>query len=371
MSFWMRCLLLTLTVAFCGSALAHKSSDSYLSLNVSERGVTGQWDIAVRDLGSAIEIDTNNDGEITWGEVRLAKEAISTHALTNLRIEQGAIRCPLRTEPHTLVEHSDGIYLRLPLSAQCELKSDLPLTIGYTFLRGIDAQHRGLLALNSFGATSTRVLDPAATPLQSSLTDAKSSHSLLDFIGEGMHHIVIGIDHVLFVALLVIATLRDHASGIRTAIRPLVGVVTAFTVAHSITLALAVFGWVNLPTRWVETLIALSVFVCALDVFRPFLRWPRWMFAFGFGLLHGLGLASALTALTLESDARISALFGFNVGVEIGQLAIALVALSALHLLSQTATRANSMARFASLPIAVIALIWMVERSTEVKLLPM
>jgi HupE / UreJ protein len=366
-----RIALLVSMAFFCSFAQAHKSSDSYLSLNINERGVTGQWDIALRDLGSAVEIDVNNDGEITWGEVRRAQTAISSHALTNLRIEQGAMRCPLRDEAHTLVEHSDGVYLRIPLAAQCDLKSDLPLTIGYTLLRGIDAQHRGLLALTSFGAAVTRVLDPAATPLQSTSADANSSRSMLDFIGEGMHHIVIGIDHVLFVALLVVATLRDHANAFRSAIKPLIKVVTAFTIAHSITLALAVFGWVNLPTRWVETLIALSVFVCAIDVFRPFLRGPRWMFAFGFGLLHGLGLASALTALTLAPEARISALFGFNVGVEIGQLAIALVALSGLHLLSRTATRATTIARFASIPIAAIALIWMVERSAEVKLLPM
>lgn len=140
----------------------------------------------------------------------------------------------------------------------------------------------------------------------------------------GFDHILAGIDHLLFVAALLI---------IVSGWRRLIATVTAFTVAHSITLALATLGWVKLPFRPVEAVIALSILFLAVEIVRhktlvrtdtvqrPGLtyRWP-WIVAFTFGLLHGFGFASALLDVGLPQNAIPLALLFFNVGVELGQL---------------------------------------------------
>jgi hypothetical protein len=351
----------------CSAAHAHKASDSYLTLTANAQGVSGHWDIALRDLDAMTQIDSNDNGEITWREVRTAHPQIARVALDNLRLQQGDTRCTLSAGEQTLVEHTDGAYTRIPLTSPCVLNANAALAVGYTLLQNIDPQHRGMLALTHFGETSTRVLNPN----DSAADAARAQPSFLSFVSEGIHHILIGIDHVLFVALLVAAAVRTQPGSLRAALWPLAQVVTAFTIAHSLTLALAVFGWVNLPSRWIETLIAASVCVCALDIVRPFLKGPRWVLAFCFGLLHGLGLASALTALSLPASERVLALLGFNVGVEIGQLAIALAAFALLYAASRITRNPLTVARFAAVPIAAVAMVWMLERSLDTKWLPL
>ena len=138
------------------------------------------------------------------------------------------------------------------------------------------------------------------------------------YVGEGIRHIVYGVDHLLFVfGLLLIVTDR----------RMLLKTVTAFTVAHSITLAIATFGYVHAPALPVEAAIALSIFFLGPEIVRSWrgetsltLRKP-WLVAFAFGLLHGFGFAGALTSAGIPRSHLPIALFGFNVGVELGQLA--------------------------------------------------
>lgn len=139
----------------------------------------------------------------------------------------------------------------------------------------------------------------------------------------GIEHILLGPDHLLFVLGLMLLVGRRP--------RLLVGTVTSFTIAHSITLAAAILGWVNAPVRSVEAIIALSVLLLAWELSRTtdesgLARRQPWVFAFACGLLHGFGFAGALGELGLPEGAVASALFQFNVGVEVGQLAFVAVA---------------------------------------------
>ena len=348
-------------------AHAHKASDSYLTINIADKTLTGHWDIALRDLDAAIGLDSNANGELTWAEVRSAHPRIAQYATDNLSVQLGNTRCDVKAGSQTLVEHTDGLYTRVPLENDCKVNPADIVSTRYTLMNGTDPQHRGLLALTQNGVTTTLVLNPNDTTTQA----ASTKSSFFGFIKEGVHHIVIGLDHVLFIALLVAATLRTYPDSPRAAFVPLLKVVTAFTVAHSLTLALSLFGWVNLPTRLVETLIAATVCLCAVDILRPFLKGPRWLYTFGFGLLHGLGLASALTALSLPASARVVALFGFNVGVEIGQLVIALAAFGLLYAGARITRNPIIVARYAAVPIAAVAAVWMLERSLDTKWLPL
>src|SRR5262249_29876851 len=151
-----------------------------------------------------------------------------------------------------------------------------------------------------------------------------------------------GFDHVLFLlALLLPASLvraRDEwlpRAGLRTTGSEVLKVVTAFTVAHSLTLALSFFGVVRLPAAWVEVAIAASVFAAAWNNVRPFLPGRAWALAVGFGLIHGFGFAGVLQNLSMPRQARGIALAAFNAGVEVGQLLIVAVALPLLYLASR------------------------------------
>ena len=167
------------------------------------------------------------------------------------------------------------------------------------------------------------------------LSEPPLLRQFLDYGKEGVWHIWIGFDHILFLlSLLLPAVLyRQHKfrearweplPGFRPALWEVFKIVTAFTVAHSITLSLATLGVVTLPTRWVESAIAASVVLAALNNIFPWSLFAgrRWMVAFVFGLIHGFGFASVLADLGLPPGALLLALVGFNLGVEVGQLAI-------------------------------------------------
>ena len=172
----------------------------------------------------------------------------------------------------------------------------------------------------------------------------------------GFIHIVPeGTDHILFVLGLFLLSAR---------LRPLVWQVTAFTVAHAVTLTLAAFDVVTLPPRVVEPLIALSVAYVAIENMLVD-RMTRWRPAvvFGFGLLHGLGFAGVLGELGLPEDERLLALLSFNAGIEVGQLAIIATAALALWWCRTKPWYRRRVTVPASLAIAATGLVWAVERA--------
>jgi hypothetical protein len=147
-------------------------------------------------------------------------------------------------------------------------------------------------------------------------------------------------------------------------------IVTAFTLAHSITLSLATLGFVSLPSRWVESAIAASVVLAALNNVWPVFHGRRWMVAFGFGLIHGFGFASVLIDLGLPQGALALALLGFNLGVECGQMAIVAAFLPLAFVLRHSAFYRRLVLRLGSLLITALASTWLAERVFEIKLLP-
>lgn len=140
-------------------------------------------------------------------------------------------------------------------------------------------------------------------------------------------------------------------------------VVTAFTVAHSVTLVLATLELIVLPVRLVESVIALSVAVSGLNIIFPFLRRYHWQMAFVFGLIHGFGFAGVLSDLSLPAGLFFGSLLGFNLGVEIGQLCIVLVLVPLLLVLGSRASSRRSTLIVSGIVISVFGLAWLAERS--------
>jgi hypothetical protein len=147
-------------------------------------------------------------------------------------------------------------------------------------------------------------------------------------------------------------------------------VVTAFTLAHSLTLTLAVTGLLSVPSRWVESLIALSVLLAAIDNVRPFMRAPRWALVGVFGCVHGLGFAGPLQALGLQGMALVVPLLGFNLGVEVGQMLVVVLLLPVLVALRAKAVYRRWCVPAVSIGVALLAAVWLAERSLDISLLP-
>ena len=374
----LRALLAIVLLALAGSAHAHKPSDSYLSVTVTGGQVSGRWDIALRDLDFAIGLDADGDGKITWGELRARHADVAAYASARLGVQADGRACALNVGEQLVDDHTDGAYTVLPLALACPVTTPRTLTLGYRLFADLDPQHRGLLKLTINGATRTAILGPQA-PTQSFELAAPASgwQQLLDYSREGVWHIWIGYDHILFLLSLLLPAVGLWKSRrwtpverFGTAFYDVLRIVTAFTLAHSITLSLAALGLVSLPSRWVESAIAASVVLAALNNVWPVFHGRRWMVAFAFGLIHGFGFASVLADLGLPQGALALALLGFNLGVEVGQLAIVAVFLPTAYLLRRSAFYRRVVLLGGSLVIAALALVWLAERAFELKLLP-
>ncbi len=196
------------------------------------------------------------------------------------------------------------------------------------------------------------------------------------FVKEGIWHIWIGYDHILFLLCLLLPSVvkktakgwvqNDHFFG--TA-RQVGKIVTAFTIAHSITLLLAILQWVILPSRWVESAIAFSVILAAINNLYPFFNQRVWLVAFIFGLIHGFGFASVLSNLALTTGNLGVSLFGFNLGIEIGQLAIVSVFLPIAYLLRRYWFYQRVILYAGSQAIVVVALFWFLQRAFDLEFL--
>jgi hypothetical protein len=364
-----------LALAGLAPAQAHKPSDSYLAITVADDKVSGQWDIALRDLDFAIGLDADGNGDITWGEVRAKHREIAAYALARLAVRGDGATCAIEPGAQLIDDHTDGAYTVLPLAIRCT-KTPAQLAIDYTLFADLDPQHRGLLNLQALGLTRTAVLGPQAPTQSFELKSVSRWAQFIDYAREGVWHIWIGFDHILFlISLLLPAVLLWRAQQwqptetFRQAFVDVFKIVTAFTLAHSITLSLATLGFVSLPSRWVESAIAASVVLAALNNVWTVLHSRRWMVAFGFGLIHGFGFASVLIDLGLPREALALALVGFNLGVEGGQLAIVAVFLPLAFALRRTAFYRRTVLVGGSLVIAALAGIWMVERVFVVKLI--
>jgi hypothetical protein len=368
-------LLVAATAAFLPLASwAHKPSDSYLTLRAEDKSLAIRWDIALRDLDYVLQLDRDGNGELTWGEVRTRGADIAAYATGHLSAATGGKPCALKeSAPLQLDHHSDGTYAVLTLTAACESLADT-LQLHYSLLFDVDPTHRGLVQWIAPGAAGAQALVFAANSAQQDLqlTAPSAWETLQQYIVEGVWHIWLGYDHILFLLSLLLPAVLVHAQrewrpapSLRRSLVEVLKVVTAFTLAHSITLSLAVLGFVSLPSRFVESTIAASIIVAALNNLRGTIEKKRWVMAFIFGLIHGFGFASALADLGLPQGALALALVGFNLGVELGQMAIVIVFVPIAFALRRTVFYRKGVLIVGSILVAIIAAYWFAQRAFD------
>jgi hypothetical protein len=327
--------------------------------------LSGEWDIALRDLDRALVLDHDGDGALTWSELSAREDELATYALRHLELARGGRVCAVRASALSLVEHSDGPYARLPLAVDCAVDA-APLELTYSLFFELDPQHRAVVQA---GSQALVLSDPQRVARLDLARPPSTTTSSLSLVRSGVEHILSGLDHVLFLlALLLPAVLRrkqettSTATQIRSVLGDVVRVVTAFTIAHSLTLGLAALGVVSMSAEVIEPAIAASVAVAALDNVWPVFGRDRWSIAFALGLLHGFGFSSALSDLGLSGASLLRGLFAFNVGVELGQLALVLLFVPLAFVLRHAWFYRFVLLRGGSLAIAALSLVWFYER---------
>ena len=384
-----RTVALVCVLWFPLSLHAHAPSDTFLSFTLTATNVSGRWEIKLRDLQHALGLDKTDAVTANPQDLRLRQEALGLDTVSGLVLRLDDKRLPLRVDDEQWEPRPDGESLILTFQSdgfgelQRRAGESPPyhpsrFSLNAQILFALDPQMRCIMRLKYWGEPQQTVLSAMNPRLDITLAAPPSKlQQLLAFLHEGIWHIWTGYDHILFlIALLLPAVLIWHEHRwdgtvkFRSVIINVLKIVTAFTLAHSLTLALASLKIVMLPTRWVESVIAGSVVVAAMNNLVPLFRERGWIVAFGFGLIHGFGFANVLNEAGLAGGSLVMALIGFNVGVEIGQLAIvSLFVPLAYHFRQTTAYRTFAL-RGGSVVVIAVAAISMAERMFDFKVLP-
>lgn len=308
-----------LAIASCTASVAH-AHDTRLSsakLQISGTTVIADIDMNGRDLEIALGRRlVEADGAVRAPALSEAAIAIAGYLTEHLILGTRDVRCGLRV---TSLQ-SEAEHVRVRAEFPCPRFQGV-LVYRATLFTEVDPRARHMVTVT--GDTKRFALLSVTTPTLE-ITGVRESPWVVcgRYLLAGIEHIAIGFDHIAFLLATIVWARR---------FLPLLQVITAFTVAHSITLSLAAFGVIAVPSAWIEAGIAASiVYVAAENFFIRDVR-RRWPLTFAFGLIHGFGFASVLGEYRVPSAALVPALAGFNLGVEIGQVGIVAATLLVLH----------------------------------------
>jgi hypothetical protein len=275
------------------------------------------------------------------------------------------------------VTHEEVEYKRVQFLAKEHGPEGSMLEVDGRALFSLDPNMHGFLRLEHDGRVESASFNVENPVHRFSLTEGAGHWTQwVSFVMEGVWHIWLGFDHILFlIALLLPAVLHREGTRwtavnhLRPALLEVLKIVTAFTVAHSVTLSLAALDVVRPPSRLIESTIAVSVALAALNNLWTWFKGKAWWIAFGFGLIHGFGFANVLGELGLSDATLVRALVGFNVGVELGQMLIVACFLPAAFALRRTVFYQTGLFQVGSAVVVVLATIWLMERSFDISVL--
>jgi hydrogenase/urease accessory protein HupE len=338
--------------ALFGCASAHDEPTSFIDFRLSSSGIEIVLTGSITDFAHELP-KVEPDSLLKPDTIQLYKEDINVWIASRLRIiVDGA---PLTLVPGEITPKEEKRDLRAVLTHSWK---SAPVSLRVEgLLFPYDPRHRTFLNVYAGDEILRQEIFTAATPSVEFQTGKHQNLSevVIEFIHQGIHHIFIGPDHILFVIGLMLrgGNLKQRF-----------GIITAFTLAHSITLGSATFYFISPPASLVEPVIALSiVFVGIHSLFSKGGRDLRLIFAFCFGLIHGFGFASVLQQMVLPQQALGWALFSFNVGVEIGQGCIVITLVLLLALLRRSNARmADGFVGLGGLGITAAGAFWFFQR---------
>ncbi|MBJ80967.1 MAG: hypothetical protein CMH60_06595 [Myxococcales bacterium] len=306
------------------SANAHTMLRSYADLKIKADGISATLDIHPGDFDETLRsrFDQDRSGAITYDELISQKKNLSALSISGFRLFRGDERCEaeLKRTKTSPAAQSLRMYLWFPCSDGDRIRVEMPL------LQRMSKKHTHFLTVND-GETFVAATLNQEKPFWETPGAAASLQQAWHFFILGLEHILIGYDHLLFLFALLVVCIK---------LKSLVLIVTAFTIAHSLTLALAYFKIVELPAAIVESAIALSIVFVAIENCVVQQPKKRWLMTFLLGLIHGLGFAGVLRELAVPTSNRIISLLTFNLGVEVGQVLLVAAFFPLLFFLSNS-----------------------------------
>lgn len=368
-------MLMLLLVTGATHLSAHQPGLSYLNLTVESNRLSGRVDMSLRDLDLVVNLDADGNGAVTFAELQAKQPAIGGYLLKHLTFSADGNPGLMHIHNHLVATDNDSAF------AVAEIDVDFPAAPAVVTVRNhlfleVDAAHRSLMQITLETNVTPAIFVKDQSEQIFKLSEPRARASFNTFFKEGVWHIWIGFDHILFLlALLLPSVLVLHdkkwtpVSDLKPAFINVFKIVTAFTIAHSITLGLAASELIRLPSRFVESAIAASVVLAALNNIKPFFHGKGWLVAFCFGIIHGFGFATVLGELDLQTTSLLTTLIGFNLGVEAGQLAIVAVFLPLAFSLRQTKAYKQGALVTGSALIALLALIWLIERAFDITII--
>jgi HupE / UreJ protein len=300
-------------------------------------------------------VDDDRNGQLSKNEVTNHKTELeqllgSRISLRNQNKQEGKISVALSNNLPSNIQNNDNTHTTLELTYTWSQPVD-GLTIDYNFFLPNVPTARCLATIIQEGGTQNLVFTPEKREF--SLTNSSLSQQVVSFVFLGIEHILTGYDHVLFlISLLMLGGGFGY----------LLKVVTAFTIAHSVTLSLAVLNIFTLPVRVVESAIALTIVYVALENFWRKNARGRWLLTFIFGLIHGLGFAGVLKEINISQSNLFVSLASFNIGVEIGQIFIVSIAFLVFRALRKQPWELT-FRRLVSTGVVAVGLFWFVQRA--------
>jgi hypothetical protein len=339
-----------LAVAIAGAAWAHGGgSTGYASITIAR----GTVRYALTLPTTALPSDLAEALRLAQKGSSANREKLLDVLRTRIVLHAGATRCepgPGQIEPSAF----DAPAVSMSVDFACG-NTVRELTVQDDIFDALGPDHHTLAKVETPAGVHQFAFEPGSRQAHFSVEDPdRGVRATGSFFLLGVHHILSGYDHLLFLLCLLLPGGRLLA---------LTKIITAFTVAHSVTLTLAVLQIVSLPDRLIEAVIGLSIaFIAAENLWLRPTTSRRWMVSFAFGLVHGFGFSSALRELGLPAQGLLLSLFGFNAGVETGQALVVAICLPLLLLLRRTRWEGRAVAS-ASLAILVIGLVLFVERA--------
>jgi HupE / UreJ protein len=360
------------------TAEAHPLSTSAVLLDVGSDEVTGQVQLPIDRLAIAV----NQPLTATLVAAPAKLEELRRYVADHVSAAGSTDSAPWAVDViGGRVETIDGVdHLVYDLALRSPDRTVRDFRLHYDAIVERLLSHRILVSSRATGSdtyTAVGFIDWESQTLTVPTHGVAPEQGFLAAMRLGVEHIAEGADHLLFLVMLLLpAPLLArrgrwvHTDGLRRHCFRIVHVVTAFAVGHSITLALAALGYVSVPTRLVESVVALSILVSGVHAIRPVVCGGEVLIAAGFGLMHGLAFAALLGGLDLGRGSLVAALLGFNLGIELAQLLVVALIMPSLIVLSRTQLYPVVKTASAGSGI-VLATAWLAERTTLITVNPL
>jgi len=357
-------ILFNFLLLFSAQCFSHQLYESYIFIDLKNPDSPSlRWEVESNNLESIFQLDRNENEIISWKEINLFHDPITAYVKQHFKLLIDNKEVDLHFESFDLERKDDQTFLVFTQSLEPQ-PSIQSISINYDLFFDIDKKQICYVHIQQKKTPILQTLKADKPNINVILESFSITTSMLNFFIEGIWHIWLGIDHLLFLLMLLIPSLDLYlVTKTKTQVgKDIIKIVTSFSVAHSITLILSALEIVSLPVKLIETSIAVSVLITAVANFRPRQSSVLWQAAFIFGLIHGFGFANALQEMELDSDYLVYLLLSFNVGVETGQLILVLIALPVLMAVKKHTSFFPLGMKVISSLTALIAAKWILER---------